>query len=43
MIPPLILPKFISTPNFPVPYFSACQVTLAMKRNRNVIKNFFIP
>ena len=38
VIPPFIVPKFRSTPNFPVPKCAACQIACAMNQNPGVIK-----
>ena len=43
VIPPFVLNNFKSTPNCPDPKCDYCQLTHAMKRNPDVIKQDIIP
>ena len=43
VIPPVISPKFISTPNFPVLNCASCQISCAIKYNPSVIKKSDVP
>ena len=42
-IPPVILPKFKSNPNFPVPKCTACQPSISMNLDTGLIKQAVLP